>query len=385
MPITKIQKKRDGLQGYRVRVNYTDPDTGAYRRIERIVYGKAEAADMERQLNAEIKAPAPTADDRLTVAEFIPQFLSYKANEVRPNTLALMERHLRNHVLDFFGPLRLRDVSPRHVADWVASLHDSGCAPSSVSSYYVAAKSMFARAVELRILRESPFGRLRLPRDTSSAAPRQDFQFYTPEQFRRFYAAAEASASSLQDWHYVMFFVVAFFTGMRRGEILALRWTDIDFPARLIRVRRSYSAAGRAEQRVETAPKTPSSVRDLGIPAPLVDALQAHLSRQSSMPGFSPGLLVCGGPSHLIAATLRAHCIAYADSAGLPHIRVHDFRHSHATLLANNGINIQEIARRLGHSNTQVTWATYAHLYPREIERAITILDAVALPPQGKP
>ena len=69
MPITKIQKKRDGLQGYRVRVNYTDPDTGAYRRIERIVYGKAEAADMERQLNAEIKAPAPTADDRITVAE----------------------------------------------------------------------------------------------------------------------------------------------------------------------------------------------------------------------------------------------------------------------------------------------------------------------------
>ena len=53
MPITKLQKKRDGLQGYRVRVNYTDPDTGAYRRIERIVYGKAEAAEMERQLSAE--------------------------------------------------------------------------------------------------------------------------------------------------------------------------------------------------------------------------------------------------------------------------------------------------------------------------------------------
>ena len=123
MPITKIQKKRDGLQGYRVRVNYTDPDTGAYRRIERIVYGKAEAAERERQLSAEAKSPAPTADDRLTVAEFIPQFLSYKSNEVRKSSLTSHGARLRNHALPFFGPLRMCAVTPRHVADF-RDLHD---------------------------------------------------------------------------------------------------------------------------------------------------------------------------------------------------------------------------------------------------------------------
>ena len=69
--------------------------------------------------------------------------------------------------------------------------------------------------------------------------------------------------------------------------------------------------------------------------------------------------------------------IEFADKAELPHIRVHDFRHSHASLLANEGINIQEIARRLGHSKIEITWNTYSHLYPREEERAVQILNKI--------
>ena len=70
----------------------------------------------------------------------------------------------------------------------------------------------------------------------------------------------------------------------------------------------------------------------------------------------------------------------YANAAGLPHIRIHDFRHTHASLLVNEGINIQEIARRLGHSKVEQTWNTYSHLYPREEERAVAILDGIVLP-----
>ena len=67
----------------------------------------------------------------------------------------------------------------------------------------------------------------------------------------------------------------------------------------------------------------------------------------------------------------------FAAAAGVKVIRIHDFRHSHASLLANEGINIQEIARRLGHSDIKMTWNTYSHLYPREEERAIKILDNI--------
>ena len=72
------------------------------------------------------------------------------------------------------------------------------------------------------------------------------------------------------------------------------------------------------------------------------------------------------------------HNKIFAKAAGLPHIRIHDFRHTHASLLVNEGINIQEIARRLGHSDVQMTWNTYSHLYPREEERAVAILDKIS-------
>lgn len=378
MPVTKIDKKRDGLQGYRVRVNFTDPATGEYRRVERIVYGKAEAAEMERRLTAEAKA-APSADARLTVSEFAQQYLKYKSTEVRATTLALMERHLRTHILPTLGPLRLAAVTPRIIADWLASLHDSGCARSSIQSYHVLAKAMFARAVELGLIPSNPFPR-RVPRAPLPDAPPQELHYYTPEQFAAFYRAVSGPAVTLRDWDYATYFAVAFYTGMRRGEIMALRWPDIDFEARLIRVRRSYAAAGSAATRVETPPKTRSSIRDLSIPAPLLSALLQQLARQQAVPGFSPGCLVCGGPEHLTASSIASVLRKAAAAAGLPRIRVHDFRHSHASLLVNNGINIQEVARRLGHSNVEVTWAIYSHLYPREEERATSVLDAVPLP-----
>jgi integrase len=68
----------------------------------------------------------------------------------------------------------------------------------------------------------------------------------------------------------------------------------------------------------------------------------------------------------------------YAEAAGLRSIRIHDFRHSHVSVLANEKINIQEIARRLGHSKIEMTWNTYSHMYPREEERAVEILNRVA-------
>jgi integrase len=68
----------------------------------------------------------------------------------------------------------------------------------------------------------------------------------------------------------------------------------------------------------------------------------------------------------------------YAAEAGLDVIRIHDFRHSHVSVLANERINIQEIARRLGHSKIEMTWNTYSHLYPREEERAIDVLNKIA-------
>ena len=86
---------------------------------------------------------------------------------------------------------------------------------------------------------------------------------------------------------------------------------------------------------------------------------------------------ICGFDEALRDGTIWNRNKEYAEIAGVKMIRIHDFRHSHATLLANEGINIQEVARRLGHSKIEMTWNTYSHLYPREEERAIEILNKI--------
>ena len=95
------------------------------------------------------------------------------------------------------------------------------------------------------------------------------------------------------------------------------------------------------------------------------------------MPKFDLDFRVCGGTKPLSDTAIDKFNRRCAEEAGLPHIRVHDFRHTHVSLLANEAINIQEVARRLGHSDVTVTWNTYAHLYPIEEERAVKILNTI--------
>lgn len=173
-----------------------------------------------------------------------------------------------------------------------------------------------------------------------------------------------------------MFFDIAFYTGARKGEIYALKWSDIE--GNILHIRRSVAQKyGKGD--IETPLKNKSSYRDLQIPAPLMEILLEQKERQMQDENFTEDYRVCGGITCIRDSTVTNKNVEYGNKAGLPHIRLHDFRHTHATLLINEGINVQEIARRLGHSSTKETLETYAHLYPREEERSIRILDKIFL------
>ena len=172
-----------------------------------------------------------------------------------------------------------------------------------------------------------------------------------------------------------VFFCIAYYTGMRKGEINALRWSDLD--GATLHVRRSVNCKTKGEAVVETPPKNKSSYRDLQMPAPLLAVLNEHKTRQQQDKRWQTDWRVCGGPDCLRDTTIDKYNTTFAKLAGLPHIRIHDFRHSHASLLCNAGINIQEVSRRLGHADVQMTWNTYSHLYPQEEERALEVLNQI--------
>ena len=161
---------------------------------------------------------------------------------------------------------------------------------------------------------------------------------------------------------------------MRKGEIHALTWND--YKDGYISITKSLTQKLKGDDRI-TPPKNKSSVRTIQVPLPLKKILDEHYNRCKEIDGFSNDLYICGGLKPLRDTTLENANIKFANEAGIKKIRIHDFRHSHASLLANEGINIQEVARRLGHSNVTITWQTYSHLYPKEEERAIAVLNKV--------
>ena len=280
-------------------------------------------------------------------------------------------------MLPYLSDTKLTKLTTPALQKWKNKVSEADIKNSTKRNAYGEFRAMLNYAVKMGYLPSNPLLIIGNFRDAYFETKEEKIQFYTPEQFRQFIAVAEKHTQSITDWGYYVFFCIAYFCGMRKGEINALKWSDID--GNVIHVRRSVAQKVKGEAIVETPPKNKSSYRDLQAPLQLVEILNKHRSRQMQDKRFNDDFRVCGGIACLSDTSISNKNIQYAKEAGLPIIRIHDYRHSHASLLINEGINIQEVARRLGHSNIEMTWNTYAHLYPREEERALNVLNKIVI------
>lgn len=374
MPIYKVDGvKKDGQQKYRVRINYTTA-TGEKKQMTKIAYGSSEAKRLELELlQASRSTTIPACS--MTFQALYEEYIRQKQHTVRESTLDKEKRIIARHILPFFGDMKLSKINLQVLQRWKLEIEEKGLSLVMRRNIYQPLNSILKYAVNMDYLPRNPLTKLGRFRDAYAEKPEMDY--YTPEEWKKFKASAgaEAEATGFYEWNYYVFFHIAFYAGLRKGEIHALKWSDID--GDLLKVRRSINQKLKGGDR-ETPPKNKSSVRDIQIPAPLMKVLHDHKSRYATHAlGFNDDWYICGGTAPLRDSSVSNRNIRYATAAGLKTIRIHDFRHSHASLLANEGINIQEIARRLGHSKIEITWNTYSHLYPREEERAVKILNGI--------
>ncbi len=372
MPITKIDgKKKNGKQGYRVRVNYTDA-YGKARQIERTAYGSEEAKEMEQQLRLQTKEVNSSA---ITLDALAERYYTNQKNEIRESSLANAKGIFRREISPYLGKLRIDKLSVQVLEDWKNTINEKGFSIITRKNIYKTFRAILNYAVRIDLLAKNPLDRVGNFKD---AYEKKDvLQYYTEEQFLRFISAAYDDAQETGDMRYYTFFSTLFYTGARKGEANALVWTDLD--GDILHIGKNVVQKLKGGDRV-TPPKNKSSDRTLQVPAPLMYVFELQKAWQKKNSIYSPHAKICGATNFLRDTSIENKNKQYAAAAGLPKIRIHDFRHSHASLLANEGINIQEVARRLGHSKIEMTWNTYSHLYPREEERAVKILDKVRLP-----
>ncbi len=307
----------------------------------------------------------------LTVAEYLPGWLAAHALEIKPRTRADYDRIIRAYITPHIGRVKLQDLRPAHInAMYRALLNGGGFKGRPLSGrtveyvHVVLRKALRDAVVSDQLLPANPADRAKRPRKAPS---RQEAHMWTAGQLAAFLGTAS-------EHRLYALFRLAAFTGARRGELLALRWRDLDLgsqPSMNV-----HASAGIIEhQRVEGTTKS-GRARVVSLDARTAAILREHKSRQDEDKRIAGDSWVTGEhifrmqlgapiypdtPSNLMGKLVKAHNSA-TPAAPLPPMRFHDLRHLHATLLLQAGVPVHVVAARLGHTDSSVTLRVYAHV-----------------------
>jgi integrase len=231
MPIYKANGKKEGLQKYHVRINYIS-EYGTKKQITRSIYGEEAARDLHRQLEYQIKTKHETPIKRITIRQLFEEYISSKKYEVRESTLDKSNRMLRRYVLPNLGNVQIDKLSVKILQEWKMSIEELTLSIKTKKNIFTELRTMMNYAVRLEYIPKHNLSKVRDFKD--AYAFRKKIMFYTPVEFRRFIDAAKSIAlekelneNNLYEWNYYVFFNIAFYTGLRKGEIHALRWSDI--------------------------------------------------------------------------------------------------------------------------------------------------------------
>lgn len=308
----------------------------------------------------------------LKVGTFLHQWLAGK-RALRDTTRRGYEIHLRRYLVPNIGDLRLADLRPHHIDMLYADLLNteaSDLTSTTIRHIHATLRSALNTAVKRRLIPWNPAEHVELP-ERSRPHP----SVWTPEQLGAF-------LDSIADHRLYAYFHIVAFAGLRRGEALGLAWEDLDFDKGLIRVRQQLVDAGQGAYL--GPPKTRSGVRRVPVDAFTLDVLKAHRRAQLDERArwgsawVDTGLVFTREDGTAFRPEYLTHLFRrLVDAANLPRIRLHDLRHTSASLALAAGVPIKVVSDRLGHSSTAITSDLYTHVIPVVAQEAADSLAAL--------
>lgn len=199
---------------------------------------------------------------------------------------------------------------------------------------------------------------------------KKEMQFFTYEEFNKF-------ISVIDEFNYKTFFEVLYFLGLRQGEATALTWDDINFTKKEVSINKTLTTKLKGQLYTISSPKTANSNRTLPIPLKLIKSLEKLKEQAKKKRYFKESWFVFGDELPFRETTIQMRKNKYCKLSGVKQIRIHDFRHSCASFLINNGASIVLVSKYLGHAKISITLDTYTHLYKSELLEVSKIIDTL--------
>lgn len=262
----------------------------------------------------------------------------------KPSTLRDYRSTITRHLLPTFGPLPVEDITADRVERWQRWLSAQPISNRTKSKTITILHGIMERARRRHRLPANPVSFVEKPR----TAARADIDVFSREEIRALVRAAESEQDAA-------IYLAAAFTGLRQGELLALRWRDIDFPGRRIRVASSYVGG------VVSAPKS-GRIRSVPLSRDVAQVL-ARLGQRGAFTGDDDLVFVGVAGEHLDASALRRRYKQALEAAGLRPLRFHDLRHTFGTLAVSGGAQILQVKAWMGHADISTTMV-YLHYAP---------------------
>lgn len=352
-----------------------DPVTGRPRQKWYSHASKREAEAHLAQILAAMQGGSWTPPSKLRLGDFLENWLrDYAAGAVGPLTLKGYRMVIRRHIIPALGHVPLGMLSPQAIQSYFSRKLQEGLSSTSVHGHYRIVREALGHAVRWGLLARNPALMTNPPRKR-----RYEARIWDEEQVRLF--LAEAKRSSV---HYALY-LTAVLTGMRQGELLGLRWRDLDLVTGTASVRQTFCRLGREQLFKE--PKTETSRRTISLSPTVIQELQRLRDQQDE----TRRLLGSAYQAHDLVfcqadgKPLHAHNLVMRDfrrvisKAGLPRIRFHDLRHGHASYLALAGVPPKVAQERLGHSTPAFTMRVYTHTLAGQHEAAAKAVEAKLL------
>lgn len=334
------------------------------------------------KFKTEVQAGEYISPEKLTLETFIVDWENkYAARELAETTLANYLSHIKNHILPSIGHMRLDQVKPLHIINLLNDLKRKDkdevvpLSERTKQDTYLTVRNIFERAVEWQIIKENPVKNVKKPRITTD----KEVTVYDEDEVAALFKAVEN-----EPFHWKMFLTLILAAGLRRSENLGLEWSKVDLEQGTIDVTQVITKGRNGA--VIKGPKSKKSKRLLSLPSSVVEELKIfHLHwkkermrmRDLWIENEREWVFCNEDGTHFHPDTPTTWWTRFTKRAGVRYIKLHDLRHTSATLLINQGVHAKIISERLGHSDIRVTMNTYGHVLRKADKEAANKLDGL--------
>ena len=352
---------KDGRSWYYL-CYYKDVYGERKRKKSKLFALKKDAIQAERDfLNSVEDAPIKS---NMTIGDLKNDYLKYKKENVRISSYDSIKVALKH--IDILEKIRIEDLNINHMNNWKKYINEKDFATGYKNTIYKCFRTMMNYGNKMYNINISILNKI--TNFTNPNEIKKEMLFYTKEEFDKFISYED-------DLKWICFFSILFYCGLRQGEALALNWHDIDFTNNTIKINKNLANRVKGVNYVILPPKTRGSNRTIPIPLSLARSLKTRYNEQKIYSNFSDDWFIFGDMFPLATTTIQKRRDKLVKLSGLKRIRIHDFRHSCASLLISRGANITLVARYLGHDDISTTLNTYSHFYKNELNDLIKDID----------